>query len=195
MIKKIMSNILTGVRPLLGPASCYYQESCTPFALRQLKEKNLFAALYAISKRLVLCNPLGQYITRKKMLLVLSSVLFGLSSFTAILAHETFTPKGTFIAYTCDSEAIRSKAVFQQFLVAAAESLGLTQNGNPIIQLNDQNGYHGTSFMSDGSNISFSSQQQINQIAFQILTTRTINRTDFITLIKKYFSAQKVTNQ
>jgi putative component of membrane protein insertase Oxa1/YidC/SpoIIIJ protein YidD len=55
---KIIIFIILGVRPLFGIAHCRYAVSCTKFAVWQLEQKGLCAALWEIGKRVVSCNPL-----------------------------------------------------------------------------------------------------------------------------------------
>lgn len=57
MLKTVLILLIQGLRPLLGPGHCKYTFSCTPYALKQLEEKNILSALYAIIKRLLSCNP------------------------------------------------------------------------------------------------------------------------------------------
>lgn len=45
------------IRPLLGPAQCRYQESCGPYAIRQLQQHSLIPALKAICIRVGSCAP------------------------------------------------------------------------------------------------------------------------------------------
>lgn len=52
-----VSILILGLRPLLGPAQCRYEISCGNYALKQLQEKSLVPAVWAISKRLLSCNP------------------------------------------------------------------------------------------------------------------------------------------
>ena len=59
-INKLFAFIITGLRPLLGPACCKYPIGCTDFALDQLKEQPLHKALWAIVKRIASCNPLSK---------------------------------------------------------------------------------------------------------------------------------------
>ena len=55
---KIIGFLIVGIRPLFGIAHCKYAVSCTKFAVLQLEQKRLFAALWAIFKRVISCNPL-----------------------------------------------------------------------------------------------------------------------------------------
>ncbi len=59
--------LISGLRPLLGTANCAYDDiGCTEFAIAQLQEKNIFAALFFITRRVLLCNPIGQYFLRDR---------------------------------------------------------------------------------------------------------------------------------
>lgn len=49
--------LLVGLRPLLGFAQCYYPQTCGNYAVEQLEQKPLLKALWAITKRLLSCNP------------------------------------------------------------------------------------------------------------------------------------------
>jgi hypothetical protein len=58
IVSKGLVFIISGMRPLLGPASCRYTVTCTPFAIEQLKTQPLHRALWYIIKRVASCNPL-----------------------------------------------------------------------------------------------------------------------------------------
>lgn len=57
LIAYSLVTILVGLRPLLGPAACRYDIGCTQFAVIQLESLPLHKALWAISTRLLSCNP------------------------------------------------------------------------------------------------------------------------------------------
>lgn len=57
MIARFIIFIITGLRPLLGPAECRFEVSCTNYAKDELKNKPLLKALFSIIKRLLSCNP------------------------------------------------------------------------------------------------------------------------------------------
>jgi len=60
MIARVLIFIITGIRPVLGPVTCKFPETCTPFAIRQLQEKSLGAAIIIIGKRILSCNPFNR---------------------------------------------------------------------------------------------------------------------------------------
>ena len=57
MIAKILSGIIIGLRPLLGPANCRFEPTCTPYAINQLKTQSVLVALKNIVKRIISCRP------------------------------------------------------------------------------------------------------------------------------------------
>ncbi|QQR54242.1 membrane protein insertion efficiency factor YidD [bacterium] len=57
IIKKIIAIFIITVRPLLGPAQCKFQVSCTRFALKTIEQENLVHAFFLIIKRLCYCSP------------------------------------------------------------------------------------------------------------------------------------------
>jgi putative component of membrane protein insertase Oxa1/YidC/SpoIIIJ protein YidD len=57
LLANIISILIRGLRPLLGPASCRFHQGCTAYALVKLKTEPLPHALWNIGKRLFLCNP------------------------------------------------------------------------------------------------------------------------------------------
>ena len=57
IIARLLIFLIQGIRPLLGPACCRYQVTCTQFAVQQLQEEPLFIALWRIIKRVFSCNP------------------------------------------------------------------------------------------------------------------------------------------
>jgi putative component of membrane protein insertase Oxa1/YidC/SpoIIIJ protein YidD len=60
-LAKIISFILTGLRPLLGQAAeCKFPVSCTSYATQVLKEHTLPKAIWLICKRIVRCNPFNR---------------------------------------------------------------------------------------------------------------------------------------
>jgi len=66
-VTKLFIFLITTLRPLLGTAHCAYADvGCTQFAIIQLQEKNIVTALLLIARRVLLCNPLGYYLTRDK---------------------------------------------------------------------------------------------------------------------------------
>lgn len=58
---KIARNIITfiigGLRPILGPAECKFPIGCTQFAIEQLENEPFFKAVWAITQRVLSCNP------------------------------------------------------------------------------------------------------------------------------------------
>ncbi len=58
IINKVLIFLITSIRPLFGPAQCRFTISCTKFAALQLQSKSFFSAIYAISKRVISCNPI-----------------------------------------------------------------------------------------------------------------------------------------
>jgi len=42
---------------ILGPSCCKFAISCTDYAIKELKERSLFSALWSICKRILSCNP------------------------------------------------------------------------------------------------------------------------------------------
>ncbi|MDZ4154482.1 ribonuclease P protein component [Methylicorpusculum sp.] len=57
IIARLLIFLIQGIRPLLGPACCRYQVTCTQFAIQQLQEEPLLIALWRIIKRVFSCNP------------------------------------------------------------------------------------------------------------------------------------------
>jgi len=57
LIKKILITCIVGLRPLLGPATCKFHITCTPYAIDQLETQPLHKALWNIIKRLLMCSP------------------------------------------------------------------------------------------------------------------------------------------
>jgi hypothetical protein len=53
----ICSALIMGLRPILGPALCKFEPSCTRFAIEALKTLPFFKAVWVIAKRLLSCNP------------------------------------------------------------------------------------------------------------------------------------------
>ena len=53
----IFTALIIGLRPLLGPACCKFDPSCTKFAVQSLANLPVHKALWAITKRLLSCNP------------------------------------------------------------------------------------------------------------------------------------------
>jgi putative component of membrane protein insertase Oxa1/YidC/SpoIIIJ protein YidD len=60
MIAHVLIFIITGLRPLFGPDLCKFPETCTRYAVRQLKQETLFKALIAITKRVASCSPINR---------------------------------------------------------------------------------------------------------------------------------------
>lgn len=60
-INYLLIFLLQGLRPLLGPSACRYSVGCTQYAVDQLREQNLFVAIWLVSKRLIACNPFNFY--------------------------------------------------------------------------------------------------------------------------------------
>ena len=51
--------LIDSIRPFLGPSNvCIYQVSCTNYAKKVLREKNILVALGLIILRLISCNPI-----------------------------------------------------------------------------------------------------------------------------------------
>ncbi|HRN77963.1 MAG TPA: membrane protein insertion efficiency factor YidD [Candidatus Dependentiae bacterium] len=59
IINKLIIFIISGLRPLLGPAHCKYPVTCTPYAIEQLNTQPLHRALGLIIRRILSCNPFG----------------------------------------------------------------------------------------------------------------------------------------
>lgn len=60
-IKKLIILIIKGIRPHLGPEGCcIFELTCTEFALIKLQDDNigLIKAIFLITKRILLCNPI-----------------------------------------------------------------------------------------------------------------------------------------
>ncbi len=57
MIKKFLTFLILGLRPLLGPAACKFPVSCTDYAVEQLEKERITKAVWRITKRLLKCNP------------------------------------------------------------------------------------------------------------------------------------------
>lgn len=49
--------LILALRPILGPAICRYELTCTKFAAKCLAELPLHKAVWKIIKRLLACNP------------------------------------------------------------------------------------------------------------------------------------------
>jgi putative component of membrane protein insertase Oxa1/YidC/SpoIIIJ protein YidD len=60
----MLVSALFAVRPLFGPAYCYFSPSCTFFAKEQLETRPLHKALFGIITRLMLCSPLYPVLLR-----------------------------------------------------------------------------------------------------------------------------------
>ncbi|HEV2601005.1 MAG TPA: membrane protein insertion efficiency factor YidD [Candidatus Babeliales bacterium] len=56
--KHLLITCITLLRPILGPAVCRFEETCTPYTIRQLREQNIFRAIWNSTKRLLSCSPL-----------------------------------------------------------------------------------------------------------------------------------------
>jgi hypothetical protein len=57
MINYLLIGCISAIRPLLGPASCRYSITCTPFAIETLKKEPLIKAIPIIFKRVISCHP------------------------------------------------------------------------------------------------------------------------------------------
>ncbi|MBT3827900.1 membrane protein insertion efficiency factor YidD [bacterium] len=58
LVVKVAQTLIEGIRPLLGPpGTCKFMLSCSEYAIIQLREKSIIPALWAITKRLLACNP------------------------------------------------------------------------------------------------------------------------------------------
>lgn len=57
LINRILIKTIVCIRPFLGPAQCRFYETCTPYAIRQLKEKPPHSAIICIIRRLLFCSP------------------------------------------------------------------------------------------------------------------------------------------
>jgi len=64
ILNKSLIFLVTGLRPLLGPAECKFTVGCTEFAVMQLNEKPLLPALWTITKRVLSCNPFNRSMDR-----------------------------------------------------------------------------------------------------------------------------------
>ena len=54
---KLLIALIVGLRPILGPAICKFEPTCTKFAVQKLAQLPLHQAMWAIIKRLFSCNP------------------------------------------------------------------------------------------------------------------------------------------
>jgi putative component of membrane protein insertase Oxa1/YidC/SpoIIIJ protein YidD len=66
-INQILIIIALTVRPFLGAAQCRFYETCTPYIVRQLKEKAPHRALWCIVKRLAACSPFYSVIPKNDL--------------------------------------------------------------------------------------------------------------------------------
>lgn len=63
ILNKILILLIGILRPFLGPpARCYFEPTCTPYALEQLKKHHVIRASYNIIKRVLSCNPISQWL-------------------------------------------------------------------------------------------------------------------------------------
>lgn len=57
VLATLLRFLISGLRPLLGPAACRYEVGCTQYALIQLQDQPLHKAIWLSMKRLLSCNP------------------------------------------------------------------------------------------------------------------------------------------
>jgi len=57
IISQIVIFVISGLRPILGPAECRFPIGCTEYAIEKLKNEPFLKAFKAIFKRVLRCNP------------------------------------------------------------------------------------------------------------------------------------------
>lgn len=160
MIRTILHTSIAGLRPLLGPASCYYPERCTRFALRQLQETSIFVALYRIIKRVVSCNPLYAYLYHNKLSVVFALLL--VSSLSPLFAMAIISP--VYSATNCNGELIRNRAFITAFLPKLSRFIGLTPKGAPEVDWDQTYGFIGIQKVVEGGTITLTTFNRTNTL-------------------------------
>lgn len=184
-IKHMLMQIIIGLRPLLGPASCYFEETCTPFALRMLQEKSLSEAFLAIVSRIISCSPLSAIVCRKKIMT--AACLVGITSVQFVASFSTVS----YVASSCDIEMIRRAAIIQAFLQEVATTVGSATKGTAKIDHN-HNGYFGTQLLDDSGVLSVSVDNNKNALCLTVLRPEAFNTSALADLIATYFKASSV---
>jgi putative component of membrane protein insertase Oxa1/YidC/SpoIIIJ protein YidD len=132
MIKRLIMFCIDGVRPLLGPAYCYYKISCTEFARQQLATENLFLALWRIMKRVISCNPffmMNKNMLKKFFIIISFFASFQLNKIYAIAELQTESVSVS----DCDVELVRSEIGLRRIITYICNNLGVTLDGEPKI--------------------------------------------------------------
>lgn len=122
VMKKILMFLITGIRPLLGPAACKFPVGCTQYAIEQLEQKRLFEALWIIIKRLLLCSPLHGVIQNMKQFFL--SIMTTLSCMVCSTTAHAQPQSISITALDCNSETIRNKEALEHSVEIIAEHFG-----------------------------------------------------------------------
>jgi hypothetical protein len=169
LLNRFASWLIIGLRPLLGPALCYYQVSCGSYALDCLKNESFFYAVFLIFKRLVSYNP----VTARFRFLSRSSLIvacFLLSSMQMTLCVPTLITEDISVNQ-CNPESLRSKELLLQLVAVIRETCKLI-NGhqNPKISAT----VHGLSVMCEieepRTYIILAAENESNELHCSIIT-------------------------
>lgn len=123
LFNKTISWLIVGLRPLLGPALCYYEIGCSSYALQCLETQSFIPAMWLIAKRLASCNPITMWSAFFKksffMVTLLLITLPHITYTTSSLATEDISVN------ECNPESLRSKELLLQLVSVIKETCKL----------------------------------------------------------------------
>lgn len=187
-IKSLLVRLIMGLRPLLGPASCYFEETCCPFSLRMLKEKPLLIACIAIAKRIFLCNPISAYYAQKKLFIVL---FIGITVLNANIYPAT---NALYTARRCNAISIRELSVIQAFLQKTVAIIDVDASATTLENYG-KNGFIVTQLLADAGIISVLIDNEANTLHLNLFLGRELStgkQKNIPLLIKEYFGTSAI---
>ena len=119
MLRKILSFVITGLRPLLGPAHCKYAVGCTQFTLMQLEQQSLPTAFKNVVQRIISCNP---FLNLIKPLCITASFLIVSSAGALDIEYSSWLFSG------CDQETMLSLPILKKVISTIADETDNTLN-------------------------------------------------------------------
>jgi hypothetical protein len=180
MLKRILSFIITGLRPLLGPAHCKYAVGCTQFSLMQLEEQSLPVAFATILRRLISCNPFFNLIKP----IFISTVFLMASNISARnIEYISLQFSG------CDQEIMLSLPILKKVISTIAEDINNSLSGDARDEYQND-GYILLQLLKNKSFLSLSAFNQEKRIDVGIHTITThVNKTELAKKIKNILKA------
>jgi hypothetical protein len=135
--KKLMNSfaswLIVGLRPLLGPALCYYEVGCSSYATHCFENNSFFKAIALIVKRVISCNPISAYFRfLSKSSLIILFLLLSVPHMTLCLSTEDISVN------ECNPELLRSKELLLQLISTIKETCKLIHCQNPRVSATAQ---------------------------------------------------------